>query len=85
MRCLAVITLALLVLTACLTTPQSFKPDYKVGEAAYKQRDSATALKHFRPLAKQGLAKAQNNLGWMYLYGRGVTQDYKEAVRWISK
>ena len=85
MRCLAVITLALLVLTACLTPPQSFKPDYKVGEAAYKQRDSATALKHFRALAEQGNAKAQNILGWMYNYGLGVTKDLKEAVRWVRK
>ncbi|NDE05666.1 MAG: sel1 repeat family protein, partial [Flavobacteriia bacterium] len=25
---------------------------------------------------------AQHNLGFMYMNGRGVAQDYKEAVRW---
>ncbi|MDE2760536.1 MAG: tetratricopeptide repeat protein [Paracoccaceae bacterium] len=25
---------------------------------------------------------AQYNLGWMYLYGEGVPQDYGEAVKW---
>ena len=32
--------------------------------------------------AEQGDASAQFNLGVMYGNGRGVTQDYAEAVRW---
>jgi len=32
--------------------------------------------------AEQGHADAQNNLGHMYLNGRGVPQDDAEAVRW---
>ena len=28
------------------------------------------------------MANAQNNLGWMYEEGKGVTRDYKEAVKW---
>ena len=32
--------------------------------------------------ADQGNAAAQNNLGLMYDNGRGVIQDYKEAVKW---
>ena len=32
--------------------------------------------------AKQGDAEAQNDLGGMYDEGQGVTQDYKEAVKW---
>ncbi|OLP04663.1 tetratricopeptide repeat protein, partial [Rhodoferax antarcticus] len=31
---------------------------------------------------KQGLADAQSNLGVMYENGQGVSQDYKEAVKW---
>ena len=34
------------------------------------------------PLAEQGDASAQYNLGVMYEKGRGVPQDYKEAVKW---
>ena len=30
---------------------------------------------------KQGDAKAQINLGWMYENGKGVIQDNKEALR----
>ena len=32
--------------------------------------------------AEQGYAEAQYNLGVMYGYGRGVVQNYKEAVKW---
>ncbi len=40
--------------------------------------DYGTALQ----AAAQGGALAQFNLGWMYTEGKGVTQDYAEAVKW---
>ena len=49
---------------------------------AHGRGDYAEALKIFRPLAEQGNAKAQSNLGVMYNNGQGVTQDFKEAVKW---
>ena len=48
---LAAITL--LILTLALGQPvsaQSFKPDNEAGWKAYKQKDYAPALGHFRPL-----------------------------------
>ena len=53
--------------------------------AAYKRGDYATAVRELRPLAEQGDAKAQHNLGVMYERGQGVPQDYAEAVRWYRK
>lgn len=44
--------------------------------------DTATAV---RTLAEQGDAKAQFALGTMYRDGRGVAQDYAEALRWWRK
>ena len=85
MRYLAVITLTLLVLAGCQTTTQGFKPDLKAGEKAYLKSDYATALKHVRPLAEQGLDGAQLLLGGLYARGRGVTKDVAESVRWIRK
>ena len=64
---------------------QSFKPDFKAGREAWDKTDHATALQHFRPLAKQGNADAQGYLGAMYDGGFAVTQDYKEAVKWYRK
>ena len=36
-------------------------------------------------MAEAGNARAQNNLGDCYYEGKGVTQDYKEAVKWYTK
>jgi len=36
-------------------------------------------------MAEQGLALAQGMLGLLYYSGQGVTQDYKEAVKWSTK
>ncbi len=35
--------------------------------------------------AEQGDAKAQNNLGTMYLDGHGIPQDGQEVVKWYRK
>ena len=59
--------------------------DFNVGVAAYKQGDYKTAFEKFEPLAEQGYAGAQYNLGVMYNKGHGVPQDYAEAARWYRK
>src|SRR5271165_6495694 len=56
--------------------------DLAAGKQALQNGDYATALKEFLPLAEQGDAEAQSNLGYMYATGHGVPQDDKEAVRW---
>ena len=53
--------------------------------AAYYRGDYATALREWRPLAEQGNAEAQFNLGVMYSNGYGVPQDDAEAARWYRK
>ncbi len=40
------------------------------------------AIAELMKRAEQGDASAQDNLGSMYYNGRGVSQDYKEALRW---
>ena len=49
---------------------------------AVDRGDYKTAYKLWLPLAEQGDAKAQYNLGQMYYEGQGVPQDHKEAVKW---
>ena len=44
----------------------------------------ATALKEFTPLAEQGDATAQYNLGLMYGNGQGVLQDNIYAHMWFN-
>ncbi len=55
------------------------------GMEAYDKGDYATALKEWRPLAEQGDAEAQCNLGYMYKGGKGVPQDDAEAARWYRR
>ena len=49
--------------------------------ASYEAGDYGTALREFRPLAEQGNADAQFNLGLMYKNGEGVPEDDKEAMK----
>ena len=56
--------------------------DLQDGLDAFQKQDYKTAYKFWLPLAEQGNAKAQFNLGLMYNNGQGVPQDYKEAVKW---
>ncbi len=60
-------------------------PGINAGVAAYKLGAYATAFREWHPLAKQGNAKAQYNLGLMYRKGQGVPQDDAEAVGWWRK
>ena len=75
----------ILVLTACTDERARTGAEFNAGVTAYEQGDYATALREWRPLAKQGNAGAQNNLGVMYSNGRGVPQDYAKAVEWYRK
>ena len=83
------VAFVLVVLAGCAaegpdagTDVRGWPDQLKVGGAAYDRGDYATALKEFRPLAEQGNADAQFNLGFMYENGLGVPQDYAEAVKW---
>ena len=52
---------------------------------AVSRGDYVTAAKEYRPLAEQGHAVAQCNLGILYYAGQGVPQDYGEAAKWYRK
>jgi TPR repeat protein len=78
-----------LTATLCLTLAVllgsagvSESADFQKGLTAYKSGDYATALREWTPLAEQGNAVAQYNLGVMYRKGKGVPQNHKTAVKW---
>ena len=68
-----------------LFAPTGDTKKFSDAHVAYKKGDYATALVLFYPLAEQGHANAQTCLGAMYHLGRGVTQNYAEAVNWWRK
>ena len=54
-------------------------------EFVYDRGDYTQAARLFRPLAEQGIASAQLNLGMMYAKGQGVQQDYQAALKWYRR
>ena len=46
--------------------------------------DYEEAILSYRRAADQGDARAQYNLGEMYMLGRGVPQDYTQAYLWVA-
>jgi len=56
-----------------------------IGKKAYRLGDFDKAFQIFASLAQEGNASAQYGLGIMYDEGKGVPQDYKEAVKWKTK
>jgi uncharacterized protein len=56
------------------------------GVAGYERHDCATTLRLMQPLAVQGDARAQNNLGFMYQNGQGVLAACRVvAILWVKR
>src|SRR5262249_6797864 len=52
--------------------------------AAFEVGDYARALSLWEPLARAGVARAQNNIGVCFSNGFGIERDSDLAVRWLS-
>jgi len=53
-----------------------FADDFQDATDAYERKDYETAYKLILPLAEQGYAEAQYNLGIMYSKGQGVQRNF---------
>ena len=62
-------------------------PAQRMAEAlvAWKEGDYGVALDLWAPLAHEGNARAQSNMGAAFLEGRGVEQDHAKAVDWLRR
>ena len=68
--------------TAWADTPEQ---QFQQSLEAKERGDYQTAFKLLLPLAEQGYASAQFNLGVMYASGQGVKQDDEHAKEWLGK
>src|ERR687897_366581 len=59
--------------------------DVKKGVDAWQAGNFGAAVAEWRPLADQGDADAQFNLGQAYKLGRGVPMDLRLAQGWYEK
>ena len=84
MRNIVIAAFVATVLLAAFAVPIS-AGQFEDGVAAAEKGDYATAFQLWRPLAEQGNAAAQHNLGLLYNNGQGVALNYAEAVRWYRK
>ena len=76
--------LATAAILSGLTSANAATDPLAEGAKAYQRADYKAALAQWQPLAVQGNPVAQNNLGVMYLDGKGVPQNMSEAVRYLS-
>lgn len=75
----------LLILLIAIAWPTAGRADYDSGLAAFNEGDYQAAFREWEPLAKSGDVDAQFALGYLYEYGEGVTQSYRQAVYWYGK
>ena len=78
-----VICKAILMVLLAVVSNVAWAGDLEDGIAAYQNKDYAIALKLFRSVAATKNASAQFNLGRMYYFGEGVSQDFRKAVEWF--
>ena len=59
--------------------------DWDRAKGAHERGDYAAEIAIVRPLAEQGYAFAQFNLGVLYDQGKGLPQDNAQAMAWYQK
>ena len=74
-----------LALSMLLSSGLAIAADFNKGLQAAQAGDFKTALAEWTPLAEQGDAAAQIELGLMYENGQGVLENDKTAVKWYTK
>ena len=75
--------LAVIALSLCLNA-NALAGQLEDGFAAVQRGDYMAAYRLWLPLANQGDASAQFNLGLMYNKGQGVPKDYVQAHKWFN-
>ena len=79
------LVIAGLIATAqILGSPCALAGPWEEGMAAYNRGDYVPAMALFRPLARQGNARAQGLIGAMYRKGQGVAKSSAHGFMWLS-
>ncbi len=58
---------------------------YNEGVDYESAKDYVNAFRCYLQAAQMGHSNGQNNTGYAYMQGEGVTQDYAQAVYWLQK
>ena len=80
MRSIAFLASALALAAPATASAQ----DYAAGLRCYEFNDFSCAMRHWMPLAQNGVTRAQYRIGSLYAEGTGVPIDKAEAYKWFS-
>ena len=81
--CKSALSLALAGFLFLATGPA--RADFAAGVVAAQAEDYETAMKEWLPLAEQGVAGAQSNIGDLFANGLGIEGDKAQAFFWHIK
>jgi uncharacterized protein len=73
------------ILILILVSAPALADDFQDGMDAIHSLDYEKALEFLMPLAEQGHATAQYNIGVMYEWGDGFSQNNSEAIKWYKR
>lgn len=76
---------AVFSILAVLPLGLSAQEDHDLAMVAYTHGDFEKAANLWQPLARDGNALAQYNLGQLYMQGKGVTRDANIGRYWLSQ
>lgn len=71
------------IFLSALSTP--LYASYDSGLAAVERADFSAALRDWLPLARKGDARAQLQVGLLYMQGAGVPLDHGQAAKWFER
>jgi len=66
-------------------TESMLESGFHEGMEALQRGHFAEAYCYWRPVAENGYAEAQYNLGWLYANGNGMPVDIETAIEWWKK
>jgi uncharacterized protein len=74
-----------LVIIVLFLAPWSFADQLEDGKSAFLRKEYQRAFALLYPLAENGDAFAQTNIGYMLSQGLGIGKNEKEAIKWYEK
>ena len=77
-----VLRIAIFAVVALIAMTYARAGPFENAVSAEQQGDHSTAFRLFKQLAEEGNPKAQNELGTLFHFGWGTSQDDAEAAKW---
>ena len=80
-----IVLFIVIFITSINLAAQTNSSEYDKGYEYYQKGDYKNALTYFLIAANHGDMNAEYNVGYIYLYGKGIEVDNKKAFDWFQK